>query len=191
MADEGGAGAALAESTAGEQFAVRVGRPPEGLWGAPGRVNLIGEHTDYNSGLAFPFAIDRATVVAAGRRSDRLVRIYSTAVGDQATASLDDLAQWEPGDFSGWSRYALGVLWAIALGTGEQGPATKGAGNRQGAGNQKAQTEQNAQREQKARTRAALADGAWPGHGHLLGCTTPKWALVERSPDRSGIGGSQ
>jgi galactokinase len=132
MVDEGGAGAALAESTAAEQFAVQVGRPPEGLWRAPGRVNLIGEHTDYNAGLAVPFAIDRATVVAAGRRSDRLVRIYSTAMGDQATASLDDLAQWGPGNFSSWSRYALGVLWAIGLGTGDQRPATKEAGDRAG-----------------------------------------------------------
>jgi galactokinase len=165
MADEGGARAALAEGAAAEQFAVQVGRPPEGLWRAPGRVNLIGEHTDYNSGLAFPFAIDRATVVAAGRRSDRLVRIYSTAMDDQATASLDDLAQWGPGDFSGWSRYALGVLWAIALGTGEQGRARKGAGNREGAGNQKALIEQRGQ------SGAALADG--PGLDMVISSDVP------------------
>src|SRR5579862_4041082 len=116
MAHEGGAGAALAESAAAEQFAVQVGRPPEGLWRAPGRVNLIGEHTDYNSGLALPFAIDRATVVAASRRSDQLVRIYSTTMDEQATASLHDVGRWDPKTFSGWSRYALGVVWALAVG---------------------------------------------------------------------------
>jgi galactokinase len=112
MADERGAGASAAR-VAAERFSDLVGRPPEGLWRAPGRVNLIGEHTDYNSGLALPFAIDRSTVVAAGRRSDLLVRVYSTTVDDQATASLEDLARWDPRAFSGWSRYALGVVWAM------------------------------------------------------------------------------
>ena len=49
-------------------FVERTGRPPEGLWAAPGRVNLIGEHTDYNDGFVLPLAIDRSVVVAAARR---------------------------------------------------------------------------------------------------------------------------
>ncbi|HTT91123.1 MAG TPA: galactokinase [Acidimicrobiales bacterium] len=115
MSDEGGPGATLAMSTAAERFSDLVGRHPEGIWGAPGRVNLIGEHTDYNAGLALPFAIDRATVVAAARRPDRTVRVYSTNLDEQACANLDELADWDPGEFVGWSRYALGVLWAIKL----------------------------------------------------------------------------
>jgi galactokinase len=123
MADEGGAPAALAATAATERFSDLVGHLPEGLWRAPGRVNLIGEHTDYNSGLALPFAIDRATVVAAGRRSDRLIRVHSTNMDDQVTASLDDLDRWDPQAFSGWSRYALGVVWALSVGAGEHSGA--------------------------------------------------------------------
>jgi galactokinase len=120
MAEEGGAHAALAQRLATERFTAVVGRPPDGLWRAPGRVNLIGEHTDYNSGLALPFAIDRATVVAAGRRPDRLVRVHSTNMDDQVTASMDELARWDPQTFSGWSRYALGVVWALSAGSEER-----------------------------------------------------------------------
>ncbi len=120
VADELGANTADVARTAAEGFSGLVGRPPEGLWRAPGRVNLIGEHTDYNSGLALPFAIDRATVVAAGRRSDQLVRIFSTTMDEQATASLDDVVRWDPKSFSGWSRYVLGVLWALAVGPGKE-----------------------------------------------------------------------
>jgi galactokinase len=107
--------ATLALATAAKRFSQFAGRPPLGLWAAPGRVNLIGEHTDYNAGLALPFAIDRATVVAAGRRSDRLVRLYSTTVNEEARADLDDVAGWDPAALSGWSRYALGVIWALRL----------------------------------------------------------------------------
>jgi galactokinase len=82
-------------------------------------VNLIGEHTDYNAGLALPFAIDRVTVVAAARRPDRLVRFGSTAVGEQVSASLEDLTSWDPAGFSSWSRYALGVVWAMKLTSAE------------------------------------------------------------------------
>ena len=59
-------------------FAEQYGRRPAGVWSAPGRVNLIGEHTDYNDGFVFPFAIDRRTTVALGDRDDRLVRVAST-----------------------------------------------------------------------------------------------------------------
>ena len=119
MADEGGARAALAVRQATGRFSDLVGRAPDGLWRAPGRVNLIGEHTDYNSGLALPFAIDRATIIAAGRRPDRLVRVHSTNMDDQVTADLDDLARWDPRTFSEWARYALGVVWALSAGSGE------------------------------------------------------------------------
>ena len=93
-----------------DRFRHLTGRPPEGQWCAPGRVNLIGEHTDYNGGLALPFAIDRHIAVAVGRRSDRLVRCWSAGGFGDAMADLDDLA---PGSLVPWARYPIGVLWAF------------------------------------------------------------------------------
>ena len=58
-------------------FAAAYGEASTSLWAAPGRVNLIGEHTDYNDGFVLPFAIDRHTVMAARVREDRLVRVSS------------------------------------------------------------------------------------------------------------------
>ncbi|WP_296665805.1 galactokinase [Demequina sp.] len=97
------------ESTA-DAFADRYGRRPDGVWSAPGRVNLIGEHTDYNDGLVFPFAIERRTWAAVGRREDRLLTVHSGAMPEPAQASLDSL---NPEDFDGWSAYVFGVLWAM------------------------------------------------------------------------------
>src|SRR5262249_25233131 len=58
-------------------FRARTGRDPEGIWSAPGRINLIGEHTDYNDGFVLPFALSLRTVVAAARRQDGMLRISS------------------------------------------------------------------------------------------------------------------
>ncbi len=55
--------------TAADLFASTFDRPPTGVWSAPGRVNLIGEHTDYNGGYVLPFAINRRTQAAVARRS--------------------------------------------------------------------------------------------------------------------------
>jgi len=91
-------------------FETRFGRAPTGLWSAPGRVNLIGEHTDYNDGFVFPFAIDRRTVVALGLCADRLIRVASSFADDTVELSLDDLT---PDNLDGWSAYPLGVAWAL------------------------------------------------------------------------------
>ena len=91
-------------------FAEQYGRRPAGVWSAPGRVNLIGEHTDYNDGFVFPFAIDRRTTVALGDRDDRLVRVASTFSPDVVEVHLDELT---PDAVSGWAAYPLGVVWAL------------------------------------------------------------------------------
>jgi galactokinase len=92
-------------------FEAALGRAPDGLWSAPGRVNLIGEHTDYNEGFVLPFAIDRRTVVALGVRDDRRVRVASTFADELAEIDLDALT---PDALSGWSAYPLGVAWAFS-----------------------------------------------------------------------------
>ena len=92
-------------------FAARFGREPAGIWSAPGRVNLIGEHTDYNDGFVLPFAIDRSTVVAAAPRRDRTAQVYS-AFGEGSSASAD-LNTLSVGSVKGWAAYPLGVLWAF------------------------------------------------------------------------------
>ena len=83
---------------------------PAGFWRAPGRVNLIGEHTDYNEGFVLPFAIDRATTIALSPRDDRVVRLVSTFDGAVVETDLDRAAAR---DFSGWTAYPLGVAWAF------------------------------------------------------------------------------
>jgi len=88
----------------------RSGRLPAGVWSAPGRANLIGEHTDYNDGFVFPFAIDRRTAVAVGDRDDRAVRVSSSFAADPVVVHLDEL---DPDALQGWSAYPLGVVWAL------------------------------------------------------------------------------
>lgn len=95
----------------GALFRDRFGGEPTGFWRAPGRVNLIGEHTDYNDGFVLPFAIDRATSIALSPRDDRSIRLVSTVDGEPVDSDLDRVAAR---DFDGWSAYPLGVAWAIA-----------------------------------------------------------------------------
>ncbi|MEP6482496.1 MAG: galactokinase [Rhodoglobus sp.] len=86
------------------------GYAPTGIWSAPGRVNLIGEHTDYNEGFVLPFAINRRTVVALGLRDDANLSVASAFADELASLALDDLA---PDRLGGWSAYPLGVAWAL------------------------------------------------------------------------------
>ena len=105
---------------ASDGFAARYGHDADGVWSAPGRVNLIGEHTDYNDGFVFPFAIDRRTAVALGGRGDRMLRVASTFSDEVIEIAIDALA---PDAVSGWSAYPLGVAWAL----GEFGADLSGA----------------------------------------------------------------
>lgn len=83
---------------------------PVGVFAAPGRVNLIGEHTDYNGGLCLPIALPHATYAAVARRDDDLVTIASRQREDRYQARLGDIA---PDGVSGWAAYVAGVAWAL------------------------------------------------------------------------------
>jgi len=102
------------------RFEAVFGAAPDGVWQAPGRVNLIGEHTDYNEGFVLPFAIDRAARVAVRLRPDSTVRMLST-FGNQGLTTAD-AAALEPAAARGWTKYPLGVLWALQ----QQGLAVPG-----------------------------------------------------------------
>jgi galactokinase len=92
-------------------FAQCYGGQAEGVWHAPGRVNLIGEHTDYNEGFVLPFALAQGVVAAASRRDDGLLVLASRqAGGAPATVALDTLA---PGMVTGWAAYPAGMAWAL------------------------------------------------------------------------------
>src|SRR5262249_37150246 len=81
------------------------------VWFAPGRANLMGEHTDYNEGLVLPFALAQGVTATAVARSDRLLVLRSKQVPDEpVTVSLDSLA---PGSPTGWAAYPAGVAWAL------------------------------------------------------------------------------
>ncbi|MGC1363361.1 MAG: galactokinase family protein, partial [Silvibacterium sp.] len=84
----------------------RFGQRPR-VFAAPGRVNLIGEHTDYADGFVMPAAINFATFAAISPREDGAVVLRSENFGDQTTRSLDDLPVRGSGH---WSDYPLGVL---------------------------------------------------------------------------------
>ena len=86
-----------------------AGADPEGLWFAPGRVNLIGEHTDYNDGFVLPCAIDYETCVAIGRRSDNLVHVIAADYGNQRDLFSLDKPITHHTD-QRWSDYIRGVV---------------------------------------------------------------------------------
>ncbi|MEV6395747.1 galactokinase [Streptomyces sp. NPDC051907] len=84
----------------------------EGVWAAPGRVNLIGEHTDYNDGFVMPFALPHSTRATVSRRDDGVLRLRSAgARGAPVELRTADLAPGRgPG---GWTDYPAGVVWAL------------------------------------------------------------------------------
>ncbi|WP_046731735.1 galactokinase [Streptomyces humi] len=94
-----------------EGFTELYGTEPDGVWSAPGRVNLIGEHTDYNDGFVMPFALPHVTTAAVARRTDGVLRLHSSDIGGGVVElALDTL---EPGTDQEWTAYPAGVVWAL------------------------------------------------------------------------------
>ncbi len=92
-------------------FREAFGREPDGLWAAPGRVNLIGEHVDYAGGLCLPLALPQRTVVAASARDDGRLRLRSLRRDAPPwDGALDEV---RPGHPQGWAGYPAGVIWAL------------------------------------------------------------------------------
>jgi galactokinase len=105
------AGDEASAERAAELFRDRFGGVPEGVWLAPGRANLMGEHTDYNDGFVLPFALSQATTAAAARRTDGRLLLCSRQEPDGVLEiALDGLA---PGTVTGWGAYPAGVAWAL------------------------------------------------------------------------------
>ncbi|MEH1100434.1 galactokinase [Micromonospora sp. CPCC 205561] len=102
-------------------FTEAYGEPPVGRWAAPGRANLIGEHTDYNDGFVLPFALPLRTVVAAAPHPDGTWRVCSELSGETIGFGADEVA--EPGRVTDWGAYVAGVVWALR----EAGHAVPGA----------------------------------------------------------------
>ena len=94
------------------EFAKYFSASPDHIFRAPGRVNLIGEHTDYNDGFVLPIAIDREMLIAARKRDDRMVRMVAHDLeSGRAEFSLDALIEHDLKQK--WSNYIRGVAWAM------------------------------------------------------------------------------
>ncbi|AOW94241.1 galactokinase [Rhodococcus sp. WMMA185] len=91
-------------------FGKVFGGQADGVWAAPGRVNLIGEHVDYAGGLVLPFALPYVTTVAVRARRDGRLHCASTHTGEPWQGDLSEVA---PGHRIGWAAYVAGVVWAL------------------------------------------------------------------------------
>ncbi len=98
------------QTRAADTFRQEVGRAPEGVWVSPGRVNLIGEHTDYNDGYVLPLALPQLTAAAVARRADGELRVRSL---QQPSTPVQRVAELSPGNEHDWSAYVAGVVWAL------------------------------------------------------------------------------
>ena len=100
----------MTANQATELFAANFGSTAAGVWSAPGRANLIGEHTDYNDGWVLPFGINRRTWVAAAANAANELRVVSSLDNTARSVSLDNL---DPPAGLDWALYPLGVAWML------------------------------------------------------------------------------
>ncbi|GAB76524.1 galactokinase [Austwickia chelonae] len=103
--------AAVGCSRARQLFRGHFDSEPAGTWAAPGRVNLIGEHTDYNGGLCLPIALPHRTYVALRPRTDDVIRMVTDLPGTRIWTGTTDLVR--PGAITGWPAYCSGPVWAL------------------------------------------------------------------------------
>ena len=100
----------MPEQAAIQEFKKRFGYDPHWIAIAPGRINLIGEHTDYNEGFVFPAAIDKKVYLAATAIGSGETTLGSTDLGDAEQFALRSIV---PGSVKGWGAYPAGVAWAL------------------------------------------------------------------------------
>ncbi|GHK02484.1 galactokinase [Streptomyces sp. NPDC003753] len=94
-----------------EGFGEIYGSAPEGVWAAPGRVNLIGEYTDFNEGFVMPLALPHTAVAAVSRRTDGVLRLHSADIeGPVVELHVDEL---QPLTNTSWAAYPAGVVWVL------------------------------------------------------------------------------
>ncbi|HKS48659.1 MAG TPA: galactokinase [Amycolatopsis sp.] len=113
-APHAGASPAKPAFAAAEAFRSVHGRSPAGVWSAPGRVNLIGEHTDYNDGFVLPFALPHRLAAAAAPRDDDLLTVATLGSdGRLQEAEPVRIPDLHPGAIEGWAAYPAGVAWVL------------------------------------------------------------------------------
>ncbi|MGJ6979401.1 galactokinase [Aestuariimicrobium soli] len=110
-----------------------AGGEPSVIWAGPGRVNLIGEHTDYNDGYVMPFALEQCALVSLSRREDDLLVVRSVDLDETHEVALADLRRFDAQDAGerGWWDYVTGCVWAVndwASRTGAHGGTAVGVG---------------------------------------------------------------
>ena len=106
-----------------QRFAEEYRATASGVWAAPGRVNLIGEHTDYNDGFVLPFALRERVFVAASARGDGRLRASSIQEADVVDVDIAQLSAQTRSGVPPWGRYVAGVAWALR----EHGVRVRGA----------------------------------------------------------------
>ncbi|HVW39756.1 MAG TPA: galactokinase [Amycolatopsis sp.] len=112
---QGGGAGFRAHEAAANAFRSVHDRAPTGVWSAPGRVNLIGEHTDYNDGFVLPFALPHRLAAAASPRDDQLLTVATLGSDGrvQRTAPVE-IPSLSPGAVEGWAAYPAGVAWVLS-----------------------------------------------------------------------------
>ncbi|MEU8760795.1 galactokinase [Streptomyces sp. NPDC048659] len=101
-------------STVAAEFAALYGAAPEGVWEAPGRVNLIGEYTDFNEGFVLPLALPHTAAAAVSRRDDGVLRLHSADIGGGVVRlDVETLEPLSGASGYGWAAYPAGVVWAL------------------------------------------------------------------------------
>jgi len=97
-------------------FTVKFGDQPAQVFRAPGRVNLLGEHVDYNGGPVLPAAIDRAVYMAASANTSGIIQLFARDLGEEISISLERLEEKQDlvgNPLPGWALYPAGVAWAL------------------------------------------------------------------------------